>query len=129
MTRLAPKGIDIYYDNVGSETLEAAIDSLNWFGRIVACGFISQYNNAGEKYGVKNLDRFFEKRLLMQGFIVGDQEFGPAYFAEHQKNVQRWIKEGSFKPLTHQTDGIDHSIEGLLNLYLGKNLGKAVLKF
>ena len=130
LARLAPQGIDIYYDNVGGETLDAALVALNVHGRIVACGSISQYNNkTGEGYGVRNLAYVVAKRLLMQGFIVLDSEFSGPYVAEHQKNVQQWIKDGSFKALVYETDGIDNAAEGLLGLFTGKNKGKAVLKF
>ena len=129
LARLAPDGIDIYYENVGGETLDDALAALKLFGRVVVCGFISQYNNKGEGYAVKNFPSILIKQLTVQGFFVGNPEFGPAYAAEHQKNVQKWIKEGTFKPLTYQTDGIDNAVEGLLDLYTGKNKGKAVLKF
>ena len=129
LSRLAPQGIDIYYENVGGETLDAALAAMNNHGRVVACGSISQYNATGERYGVRNMSLVTVKRLLIQGFIVFDADFGPAYYAEHQKNVQQWIKDGSFKPITHETDGIDNAIEGFLDLYLGRNKGKAVLKF
>ena len=71
LQRLAPDGIDIYYENVGGEQLEAAISHLNDFGRIVACGMISQYNKpSSEAYGVKNLMSVVRKKLRMRGFIV-----------------------------------------------------------
>lgn len=129
LKRLAPAGIDIYYENVGGEQLEAAITQMNDFGRIVACGMISQYNNPPDKtYGVKNLMNVVAKRLKMQGFIVGDANMGPKYAADHQKNVQKWIHDGSFKAQMSVTNGIDHAGEGLLGLFSGKNFGKAVLE-
>ena len=71
LERLATKGVDIYYENVGGEQLEAAIGAMNPFGRIVACGMISQYNKPpSEAYGVKNLMLVVGKRLTMRGFIV-----------------------------------------------------------
>ncbi|TKX25824.1 NADP-dependent oxidoreductase RED1 [Elsinoe australis] len=127
--RLAPNGVDIYYENVGGETLEAAISAMNPFGRIVACGMISQYNlPPDQNYGVKNLMQVVGKRLTMSGFIVGDANMGPKYAADHQKTVQKWIHEGSYKPRMSVTNGIDNSIEGLLGLFSGKNFGKAVLE-
>ncbi|PSK53812.1 2-alkenal reductase (NADP(+)-dependent) [Elsinoe australis] len=127
--RLAPNGVDIYYENVGGETLEAAISAMNPFGRIVACGMISQYNlPPDQNYGVKNLMQVVGKRLTMRGFIVGDANMGPKYAADHQKTVQKWIHEGSYKPRMSVTNGIDNSIEGLLGLFSGKNFGKAVLE-
>ncbi|KAK2609699.1 hypothetical protein N8I77_003188 [Diaporthe amygdali] len=130
LKRLAPNGIDIYYENVGGEVLEGALDALNTHGRIIACGMISQYNakDASERYGVKNLMHIVTKRITMQGFIVGDPGFGPAYAQEHQEKVQSWLADGSFKAKVHVTDGIDNAAEGFLGLLEGKNFGKAVLK-
>ncbi|EMC98696.1 hypothetical protein BAUCODRAFT_30964 [Baudoinia panamericana UAMH 10762] len=129
LKRLAPDGIDIYYENVGGETLEAAIAHLNPFGRIIACGMISQYNTPPDQhYGVKNMMMFVAKRLCMQGFIVGDENMGPVYAEEHQKNVQKWLSDGSFKAEMSTTKGIDNAAEGLLGLFEGKNFGKAVLE-
>lgn len=130
LKRLAPNGIDIYYENVGGEVLEGAIGAMNVHGRIVACGMISQYNakDNSERYGVKNLMEVVSKRITMQGFIVGDEGFGPAYAREHQEKVQAWIADGSFKAKLHVTEGIDNAAEGFLGLLKGENFGKAVLK-
>ncbi|KAI3393146.1 hypothetical protein diail_4670 [Diaporthe ilicicola] len=130
LKRLAPNGIDIYYENVGGETLEAALDAMNTHGRVVACGMISQYNNKdpADRYGVKNLMYVVTKRITMQGFVVSDPAFGPAYVKEHQEKVQAWLAEGSFKAKLHVTDGVDKAGEGFLGLLEGKNFGKAVVK-
>lgn len=127
LARLAPEGLDIYYENVGGEHLEAALDAMKNFGRVVVCGLISQYNAA--PYPITNLGNVLVKRLTIRGFIVGDANMGPQYSSEHQENVQKWIKEGSFKTLTHETVGIDNAAEGLVGIFYGKNKGKAVLKF
>merc|ERR1712227_888461 len=129
LARLAPNGVDIYYENVGGEHLEAAINAMNDFGRIICCGMISQYNTApGEQYPIRNLMQIVAKRLKVQGFIVGDAGMGPKYFVDHQKNVQKWIHEGTYKPQFSVTEGIDNAAEGLLGLFSGKNFGKAVLE-
>lgn len=129
LKRLAPNGIDIYYENVGGEQLEAAIDALNQFGRVIACGMISQYNlPAADHYPIRNLMQVVGKRLKIQGFIVGDPNMGPKYGKEHQENVQKWIADGSFKAQQDVTKGIDNAGEGLLSVYAGKNFGKAVLE-
>lgn len=95
----------------------------------VTCGMISQYNlEEGQRYGVKNLTNVVTKRLTMRGFIVGDPDMGPKYAAEHQKNVSKWIHDGSFKAQQSITDGIDNAITGLLGMLKGHNFGKAVLK-
>lgn len=68
------------------------------------------------------------RRITLQGFMVGDKEFGPAYYQEHQENVGKWITEGSFHPKIHVTEGIDNAAEGFVNMLKGGNFGKAVLK-
>ncbi|KID73728.1 NADP-dependent oxidoreductase RED1 [Metarhizium brunneum] len=128
LKRLAPNGIDIYYENVGGEHLEAALNHLNDFGRIVACGMISQYNNAGEAHGIRNLMLVVAKQITMQGFIVSNPEFGPAYYQEHQEKLQQWLADGSFKAKMSYTEGIDRAAEGLVGIFEGKNFGKAVLR-
>lgn len=129
LKRLAPNGIDIYYENVGGEHLSASIDALNERGRVVVCGMISDYNLPWEsKYPIRNLQRVFEKRLTLRGFIVADADMGPKYTEEHQRNVQQWIKEGSLKTSMHVTKGMENAPEGLLAIFEGKNFGKSVLE-
>jgi NADPH-dependent curcumin reductase CurA len=127
LSRLAPDGIDIYYENVGGEHLEAALDALKDFGRIIVCGLISQYN--APAYPIKNISNVLFKRLTMRGFIVGDAGMGDKYAKEHQDRLQQWIKDGSFKALMHNTEGIENAAEGLVGIFHGNNMGKAVLKF
>jgi NADPH-dependent curcumin reductase CurA len=64
----------------------------------------------------------------MQGFLVGQPNFGPAYFQEHQEKLGAWIADGSVKTKLHVTEGIDNAPQGFLELFEGKNFGKAVLK-
>jgi len=90
---------------------------------------VSQYNlKPGEQYPIRNMMQFVAKRLKMQGFIVGDENMGPKHGKEHQKNVQKWIADGSFKAKMSVTEGIDHAAEGLIGMLEGKNFGKAVLQ-
>ncbi len=129
LRRLAPGGIDIYYENVGGEHLEAALNALTDFGRIVTCGMISGYSLPDEqKYPVRNLDRVVSKRLTMRGFIVGDANMGPKYAKEHLEKMSKWLHEGTFKAKVSVTEGIDHAAEGFVGMLQGKNFGKAVLK-
>jgi len=129
LKRLAPNGIDIYYENVGGETLDAALAALNNFGRVIACGMISQYNASPDQlYGVKNVMYVVSKRLTMRGFIVGDEDMGPKYAKEHKENVSKWLHDGSFKAKLSVTDGIDNAVDGFLGVLRGQNFGKAVLK-
>ncbi|KAL2063290.1 hypothetical protein VTL71DRAFT_5095 [Oculimacula yallundae] len=129
LQRLAPNGIDIYYENVGGEQLEAALEVMNNFGRVIGCGMVSEYNNAPDaRYGIKNLMYLVSKRLTLRGFIVGDKDMGPKYFEERNKNVAKWLSEGTFKAKMSVTEGIDNAPEGLIGMLQGKNFGKAVLK-
>lgn len=129
LQRLAPDGIDIYYENVGGVQLEAAIDVMNDFGRIIGCGMVSEYSKPkNERYGVKNLMLVISKRITFRGFIVGDKEFGPKYAEERSKNITKWLADGSMKAKLSVVDGIDNGPEGLVGMLEGKNFGKTVLK-
>lgn len=129
LKRLAPEGIDIYYENVGGEQLEAAIDAMRDFGRIIACGMISQYNSKPEdRYPIRNIINVVAKRLTIRGFIVSDANMGPRYAKEHQEKLQKWLADGSFKATVSVTEGIDNGVEGFLGMLQGKNFGKAILK-
>jgi NADPH-dependent curcumin reductase CurA len=129
LARLAPNGIDIYYENVGGEQLEAAINAMNNFGRIIACGMISQYNvKPGEQYPIRNLMQVVAKRLTIRGFIVGDENMGPKHAKEHQEKLQKWLSEGTFKAKISVTEGIDNAVDGFIGMLEGRNFGKAVLQ-
>lgn len=129
LKRLAPGGIDIYYENVGGEQLEAALDVINRFGRIIACGMISEYNKLDhERYAIKNLILTIPKSLTLRGFLVSDPDLAPKYFEERNKNVTEWISDGSLITKTCITDGIKYADKGFVGMLQGKNFGKAVLK-
>jgi NADPH-dependent curcumin reductase CurA len=129
LARLAPNGIDIYFENVGGETLQAAFDALRTHGRIIVCGMISQYNLPyEEQYRLAGIETIFGRRLNIRGFIQSDPNFGPKWGKEHVENMSQWIRDGSFKTRNHVTEGMDNAIEGLLDIFKGKNFGKAVLK-
>jgi len=129
LKRLAPEGIDIYYENVGGEQLQAALECMNNFGRIIACGMVSEYNKpADQKYGITNLMLVVSKRLTFRGFIQGDKNMGPLYREERDKNFSKWIHDGTIKVKMSVTDGLDNAAEGFVGMLQGKNFGKAVLK-
>ena len=90
---------------------------------------VSQYNisDPNKRYGVKNIGAVVGKRIKMQGFIVSDANMGPKYASDHQKNVAKWISEGTFKAQQSVTVGIDNAIKGLLGMLKGENFGKSVL--
>ncbi|KAI1084284.1 NAD(P)-binding protein [Whalleya microplaca] len=129
LPRLAPDGIDIYFENVGGEQLDAALTNMNSRGRIPVCGMISIYNQKPEeRYGSKALFNLLTKTILMQGFLVGQPEYGQAYYKEHQESLQKWIADGSFKAKLDVTEGIDNAAKGFVGMLKGENFGKAVLK-
>ncbi|KAF2758802.1 NAD(P)-binding protein [Pseudovirgaria hyperparasitica] len=126
LKELAPEGIDIYYENVGGEQLEAAISNMNEFGRIIACGMVSQYNLTPDQlYGVKNLMNIVGKRIKFQGFIVGD--LTEKWSQNHQETLSEWLSKGEMKAQMSLTHGIDNAVEGFLGMLKGENFGKAVL--
>ncbi|KAI1371784.1 NAD(P)-binding protein [Hypoxylon crocopeplum] len=129
LPRLAPDGIDIYFENVGGEQLDAALNNMNTHGRIPACGMISGYNQPpDQRYGVKGLSQVVTKLITMKGFLVSQPDFGGAYFEEHQQKVQKWIVDGSFEAKLDVTEGIDKAAEGFVGMLKGENFGKAVLR-
>ncbi|KAF9872284.1 zinc-binding dehydrogenase [Colletotrichum karsti] len=129
LARLAPHGIDIYFENVGGDHLEAALTSMKVGGRIAVCGMIGDYNTpAEEQTGIKGLMQLVSKQITMQGFLVGNPNFGPAHFKDHQESLQNWLSDGSVKAKLSVTEGIDNAAEGLIGMLVGKNFGKAVLK-
>ncbi|PVH98331.1 putative zinc-type alcohol dehydrogenase-like protein PB24D3.08c [Periconia macrospinosa] len=151
LERLAPEGLDIYYDNVGGETLEVAISHMKDFGRIgmyisilevwclprtnddpacvVSCGMVSQYNLPPPlRYGIKNTMEIFLKRLTIQGFIVSDPQFVGPYVGDFFAKMSLWLKEGKIKTKESVTVGIENAATSYLGMFKRENFGKAVLK-
>jgi NADPH-dependent curcumin reductase CurA len=130
LKRLAPQGIDIYFENVGGDHLEAALDNMNTDGRIAACGMIADYNTPRDQQkGVKGLFQIVSKQLTVQGFLVAKPGFGPDYFVEHREKLGQWLADGSVHATLDITEGIDNAAEGFVGMLQGKNFGKAILKF
>lgn len=130
LSRLAPRGLDIYWDNVGGEHLEAALCSMKDFGRVIMCGTIADYNTGREQqYPLRAYSFIFSKRLTVRGFIVSDKDIAPKYAKEHQDRVQAWVKEGTIRVKLWEVQGIEKAPEAFLALFTGGNFGKVVLKF
>ena len=121
----APDGIDIYFDNVGGETLAAALSALRVHGRIIACGGISGYNEGKPRPGPSNLFNIITKRLTMKGFIVRDWLDRQAEF---EREVGGYIKAGSVKHKETVAKGIDKAVEAFIGLFQGQNTGKMVVE-
>jgi NADPH-dependent curcumin reductase len=120
-----PNGIDIYFDNVGGATLEAALALINNYARIPLCGMISQYNAEQPEHGPRNLAALVGHRGLMQGFIVLD--YAPR-FAEAARELVTWYAQGKLKYRTDIVQGLEHAPEALLKLFTGANTGKLLVQ-
>ncbi len=122
---LCPDGIDVYFENVGGEHLQAALTQMNNHGRIVACGMISQYNNTEAVPGPSNLMLIVGKRIKMQGFIVSDYS---ARADEFYAEMGRWIREGKIQWEETILEGIENAPEAFIGLFSGENMGKMLVR-
>ena len=118
-------GIDVYFDNVGGEMLEAALSALRVHGRIIACGGISGYNEEKPRPGPSNLFNIITKRLTMKGFIVRDWLDRRAEF---EKEVGEYFKAGKVKHEETVVKGIDKAVGAFVGLFQGQNVGKMVVE-
>jgi NADPH-dependent curcumin reductase CurA len=125
LTQAAPEGIDVYFDNVGGDSLEAALSALRLRGRIIACGGIAGYNEEKPKPGPSNLFNMTTKRLTMKGLIVGDWL---ERRCEFEKEVGTLYQSGKIKSMETVVEGIDQATEAFIGLFDGKNVGKMVVK-
>lgn len=120
----APDGIDVYFDNVGGDHLRAALDVMNTFGRIAACGMIAHYNET--RPGPDNLFQIVTKRVRMQGFIIRDHGDRAPAFAAH---VGAMVGDGRLRYRETVVEGIEHAVQALLDvLGGGRHLGKMVVR-
>lgn len=127
LAELCPKGIDLFFDNVGGSQLDGALLNMRKNSRAILCGTIEDYNTDPEqRHGVKNLFKVVTLGVTMKGFVVLD------YMAEHHqafiKDMQQWRKEGkiNWQETVHQ--GIENAPEAFLGLFSGANLGKMLVK-
>ena len=125
LKREAPDGIDVYFDNVGGETLEAALSALRVHGRIVACGGISGYNDEKPQPGPSNLFNMTSKRLTMKGLLVVDWMDRQGEF---EQEVGGYFQSGKLKNKETVVEGIDQAVEAFIDLFEGKNIGKMIVK-
>ncbi|KAJ1720757.1 hypothetical protein LPJ53_004642 [Coemansia erecta] len=126
--KAAPQGIDIYFDNVGGELLDVALSSMRFFGRIAACGMISQYNATPETaYHIKNLGNVVTKKVTIYGYIVSDYFAKPVY-KDFIDEVSARFKKGDIQYKLDEVVGIENAPQALLDLFEGKNFGKRVVK-
>ncbi|KAI9280082.1 hypothetical protein BY458DRAFT_431112 [Sporodiniella umbellata] len=124
LPELCPKGIDVYFENVGGKMLEDVINNANTFARIVCCGMISQYN-LEKPEPVHNLVQIVAKSLEMRGFIVSNSM---EMQDEFRKEVTAWIQNGQIKYRESIAEGIEQAPQALVDVLKGKNFGKQVVK-
>ncbi len=118
-------GIDVFFDNVGGEQLEAALNALRPFGRVVACGAISRYNDERPEPGPRNLGYVVTKRLRIEGFIVRDHfDRFPAFLAE----VGPWVAAGELQYRETVVDGLENAPAAFAGLFHGDNTGKMLVR-
>lgn len=120
----APDGIDVYFDNVGGDHLEAAIGSLNVHGRATICGMIAQYNSTEATPGPRNMALIIGKRLRLQGVLVGDHAALQPQFVE---DVSGWIRSGELKYGETVVEGIENGYDAFVGLLRGENTGKMIV--
>ena len=121
-----PKGIDVYFDNVGGDILEACLPLMNNRGRISCCGAISQYDGAPQATGPRGVPGLIVvKRLIMQGFIVMD------FMDQRDKalsELQSWVSSGKLKVQEDIINGLENTPRALIGLLAGENRGKRMIK-
>jgi len=121
----APEGIDVYFDNVGGEHLEAAITHLNTHGRVALCGAINQYNATAPAPGPRNLWLAIGKRLTLRGFIVRDHN---DRFGDLVAEVGPWLRNGDLVADETVVDGLDNAVDAFLGVLRGDNTGKMIVR-
>ncbi len=124
LSRHAPEGIDIYFDNVGGRILEAALDHLALHARIVACGMVSQYNG-GETSCLANIGKLIIRRARIEGFLCSD------YYARATdafNEIVQWLQLGKLRYRVDIVEGLEHAPRALNRLFDGANTGKLVVR-
>ncbi|EST22511.1 NADP-dependent oxidoreductase [Streptomyces niveus] len=124
LKQAAPDGIDVYFDNVGGEHLEAALSSFNLHGRATICGMISQYNSTEATPAPRNLAVIIGKRLRLQGMLVNDHK---ALQPQFVKDVAGWLASGELKYRETFVEGIENGYDAFVGLLRGENTGKMIV--
>lgn len=123
-----PKGIDVYFENVGGQVFEAVLPLLNNFARIPVCGLIAHYNATAPDKGPDHLpllmQQILTKRLTLRGFIVGDFA---SQIPQFLTDMGQWVREGRIKYKEDITDGLENAPRELIGLLRGENFGKKII--
>jgi NADPH-dependent curcumin reductase CurA len=125
LDRLCPDGVDIQFENVGGNIMDAIYNRLNLNGRLSLCGMISRYNDEGVMPGPRDFSRVLMKRLMVKGFIVSDyRDRFPGAMAE----LTEWVSRGQLQWKDHIVEGLDNALDGLSLLFTGGNDGKLMVR-
>jgi NADPH-dependent curcumin reductase CurA len=120
----APKGIDIYFDNVGAETLDAAILNMRRHGRIVVSGQISEYNTDNPR-GIRHTLPFITQRLKMEGLVVYDYA---VQFNEARAQMAEWVRAGKLSYREEIIDGLEQAPKAFIGLFTGESFGRRLVR-
>ncbi len=120
-----PAGVDIYWENVGGETLDAVLLNLAQNARIVFCGWIATYNDEQKREGPRNLWQLLAKSARMEGFVV--MSYIPR-FPEGIAALGQWLAEGRIKHREHVIDGLENALDAFHMLFDGRNEGKLIVR-
>ena len=123
--RASPKGVDVYFDNVGGPLTDTVLRSLNTGGRIVVCGQIDQYNNREEAVGPRMLWQLIVKQARAEGFMVS--QFAER-FEEGRRQMAKWLREGRLRYRETIVDGIENTPRCFIGLFAGENIGKMLVR-
>jgi NADPH-dependent curcumin reductase len=130
LAQACPDGIDVYFENVGGDVLDAVLPLLNVGARVPVCGFIAHYNDAAPPLAADRLPQLLstvlQKRIRMQGFIILDH-YGER-FDSFRREMAEWVAAGQVKLLEHIVDGLEQAPQALAGLLQGRNFGKVVVK-
>ncbi len=125
LRELCPQGIDLYFDNVGGEVLDACLANLALRGRVVLCGAISGYNDRASAHGPANYVSLISRRGRMEGFIILDYI---DRFPQAQAEMAAWLASGRLKSAEHIVEGLEHAPDALNLLFTGGNTGKVMVR-
>lgn len=125
LKELFPKGIDVFFDNVGGEVLEQALLRLSVGGRVVLCGMISNYNDLDATPSLKNWSKLFVNRGRVQGILVTD--FAP-HFSRASSELAQWLAQGKLNSRVDVVDGLENAPDALRRLFTGDNFGKQLVR-
>lgn len=120
----APEGIDLFYDNVGGEQLEAALEELHFGGRVVICGAASQYGKGTDSRGPANYTRMIHRQLVMRGF---DVTYNEDLRQDFEADALSWLRAGKIRSIHTAIDGFDRTAEAFASLLSGGNVGRMIV--